>query len=374
MRNSVRWIRDTGELASQLRKVGRGPLCIDTEADSMHHYPEKICLIQISFLEGDFLIDPLADVELTVLRTVLEDREVRKVLHGADYDLRMLHREFGLQIHGLFDTMIAARLVGERAFGLAALLERYLGVKLDKKFQRADWSLRPLPEGMEAYAAMDTRYLEQLAALLEEKLDGLERRAWAAEEFERLEKVRWRETTVDDAFRRIKGSGSLDRQGLAVLRELVGMREVAARKADRPPFKILKNELLMMISKRQPQTERALAELPNLPLHWRRERGLRKLLRAVRRGLELPEDQLPELRLAGHERAGKSLEKALRALCRHRDVLAAELGIESSVLASRSVLARALDRIDRGEDPEGVQELRRWQARILRPAFEQAGS
>jgi ribonuclease D len=373
MQNSVGWIRKTDELASLLPKVGRGPLCIDTEADSMHNYPEKVCLVQISILEGDLLIDPLEEVDLALLRPILEDGGIRKVLHGADYDLRMIDREFGLHIRGLFDTMIAARLVGERAFGLAALLEKFMGIELDKRFQRADWSLRPLPEEMEEYAAMDTRYLEQLAALLEERLTALGRREWADEEFERLEAVRWREAPAEEAFRRIKGSGSLDRRGLAVLRELVVMRERAARKANRPPFRILRNELLLMISKQLPETEQALTELPNMPATWKRERGIRKLLRTVRRGLEQPEELMPQRRADRNGRGPKSLEKPLRALCRRRDELAGELGIESSVLAPRAVLAQALERIENGEDPEGIRDLRRWQAAILRPAFDSAG-
>jgi ribonuclease D len=373
MQKCAGWIRTTDELASLLPKVGSGPLCIDTEADSMHNYPERVCLVQLSFLEGDFLVDPLQDVDLTLMRPIFEDGGVRKVLHGADYDLRMIDREFGLHIRGLFDTMVAARLVGERAFGLAALLDRFMGVKLDKRFQRADWSLRPLPTEMVEYASMDTRYLEQLAVLLEERLSGMGRLQWAAEEFERLEGVRWREAPAEEAYRRIKGSGSLDRRGLAVLRELVGMRERAARKANRPPFRILKNDLLLAISNRLPERASELTELPNMPAPWKRERGLEKLLRAVRRGLELPEDRLPQRRIARNDRGLRNLEKPLRALCKRRDELAAELGIEPSVLAPRSVLVQALERIENGEDPEGVRDLRRWQAGILKPAFDAAG-
>lgn len=372
MRSSVGWIRKTEELASLLSEVGRGPLCIDTEADSMHNYPEKVCLVQLSFLGGDFLIDPLEEVDLALLRPVLMDGGVRKVLHGADYDLRMIDREFDLQVRGLFDTMIAARLVGERAFGLAALLEKFMGVELDKRFQRADWSLRPLPKEMEEYAAMDTRYLERLAVLLKEKLAAMGRREWAAEEFERLEAVRFREAPAEEAFRRIKGSGSLDRRGLAVLKELVEMRERAARKANRPPFRIMRNELLLMISKRLPESEQALVKLPTMPAPWKRERGIRKLMRAVRRGLEQPEEAMPEPTVDRNGRGAKSLEKPLRALCRRRDELAGELGIEPSVLAPRSVLAQALELIENGEDPERARDLRRWQAAILRPAFDSA--
>ena len=144
----IGWIRDGDALAATLAELGDGPLALDTEADSFHHYPEKICLIQISTGSGTSLIDPLAGVELSALGAVLEDPALPKVLHGADYDLRLLRRDHGLQVRKLFDTMIAARLTGETRFGLASLLEGHLAVRLDKRFQRADWSRRPLPREM----------------------------------------------------------------------------------------------------------------------------------------------------------------------------------------------------------------------------------
>jgi ribonuclease D len=370
MCREITWVKETGQLLSRLAGVGSGPLAVDTEADSMHHYPEKVCLVQLSFAEVDLLVDPLAGIDLTALQPLLIDPGLRKIMHGADYDVRMLHRDFGLEVRGLFDTMLAARLTGETAFGLAALLHKHLGITLNKKYQRADWSIRPLPEEMEAYAVMDTRHLQSLAEILQAELERLGRTEWAAEEFGRLEQVRWRETAGEEAYRRVKGSGLLNRRGLACLRELVVMREKAARKADRPPFKILSNDLLIGIARELPQSVSELAAIPRLPVSWTHGRRLDMLWEAVRTALALAESLLPEGRKRTGKRNSKPFEKRLRTLCKRRDGLASDLGIEPSLLASRAVLGQVLTNIESGESPEDVPDLRSWQAGLLRPAFE----
>ena len=162
MSNEPKWIDDTESLVRELQRLGSDGFSVDTEADSMHHFQEKVCLIQISNPGVDLLIDPLAEIDLEMLGALLADPTSRKILHGADYDVRMLQRDFSFEIRGLYDTMIAARLAGESAFGLAALLDKYIGVKLDKQFQRADWSIRPLSGPMLQYASSDTHYLEEL--------------------------------------------------------------------------------------------------------------------------------------------------------------------------------------------------------------------
>jgi ribonuclease D len=370
MSRTLRWVARTGELSDLLKKLGEGPLAVDTEADSMHHYPEKVCLVQLSFGRTDLLVDPLAGVDLeSALRQPLNDPVTRKIMHGADYDLRMLDRDFGLTIRGLYDTMIAARLAGEREFGLAALMERHLGIKLDKRYQRADWSLRPLPDEMRAYAAMDTRHLEELAGLLQEELERLGRSSWAAEEFARLEEVRWQEPDGGEAYRRVKGSGGLDRRALEILRALVTLRESMARKADRPPFKIIGNNVLFAIAKEKPRSEKELAGMRPLPASWSRGRRLQRLWDVVSRALERPESELPEIRKRARKRSNKSFEKKLRRLGALRDGLAAELGLEPSLLAPRAVLEQVLTNMEDGREPWEAQDLRRWQADVLRPAI-----
>ena len=234
----VLWVDRTPILAEHIARVRSGPLALDSEADSFHHYHEKVCLIQLSFGESDLLLDPLSDLDLAPLGALLADRRLTKILHGADYDIRMLRRDLGLEIRGLFDTMVAARLVGERSFGLSALLEKFFDVKLDKRFQRADWSRRPLPVEMKRYAVRDTRYLEELAGLLQRRLEELGRVEWADEEFGRLESVCWvSERRPEEAFLRVEGIQALNRAELAVARELALLRESTARRRDgRPSF------------------------------------------------------------------------------------------------------------------------------------------
>ena len=192
-----RWVQDRESLAESTGEIAAGPVAIDTEADSFHHYREKVCLIQVTFGTTTLLVDPLAVTELGPLGAVLEDPAVLKVLHGADYDLRLLDRDHGVRPRNLFDTMIAARLTGERSFGLAPLLASHLDVRLDKKYQLADWSRRPLPPEMAEYAAADTRHLLDLREILADRLTELGRLEWAEEEFGRLESVRWTATARD---------------------------------------------------------------------------------------------------------------------------------------------------------------------------------
>jgi ribonuclease D len=367
MSERVHWCRKTRDLEDRLDSLGAGPLALDTEADSLHHYPEKVCLVQLSFDGIDLLVDPLAGVDLVALAPILERGGVRKVLHGADYDLRILNRDFGLTLCGLFDTMIAARLVGERSYGLAALLEQHFSVALDKKYQRADWSQRPLPQAMEAYAVLDTRHLVPLAQLLESRLVELGREGWAAEEFAVLEKVRWSDRADGETYRNLKGSGSLAPRGLAVLREIVAVREGLARAADRPPFMIISNESLMSIAREKPRERRALERLLGS-----RGRGLRgtapgQLIEAVRHALDLPEAELPERREKRRRRRDGPEQERLRALLGRRETIARELDLEPSILGSRALLETMLSRASQGQDPRETPGLRQWQWRLLGP-------
>lgn len=364
---SARWIDTTEGLLRAVESFAPQTLAVDTEADSLHHYPEKVCLVQISAGGTDLLIDPLAGVDLSVLGDLFEDSRVRKVLHGADYDLRLLGRDFGLRLRGLFDTMLAARLVGERKFGLAALLAQRFGVELDKRLQRADWSRRPLPDEMLKYAAMDTQYLEPLADQLEQRLVELGRSAWAREEFARLEEVRWDGAPDPEAFRRVKGSASLTPSQLAILRELHRFRESEARRRDRPPFRILHDELLLKLAREAPRRAAQLAEL-GLPRSWSDGSRAGRLLRVISRAFDLPDDDLPQVRRG--IRPPASIEKQVRALCGARDAVAHELDLEPSVVAPRAALTRIVEAREVGEDGLAASGLRNWQIEQIRPLLE----
>lgn len=369
---SIGWIRDTGRLSDALAGLRGGPLALDTEADSLHHYPEKVCLVQLSFGGADHLVDPLAGVDLAPLGRVLGDAAVTKILHGSDYDLRVLQRDFRLELVGLFDTMIAARLTGERAFGLAALLETHFGITLEKKFQRADWSRRPLTPEMETYAALDTRHLEALAERLAEQLRRLGRTAWAEEEFRALECVRWSDPDPENAVRRVKGSATLDRRERAVLRELIRMREAEARRRDRPPFRILSAEHLLQVARARPETPAALRSIRELPRSWTSGGHARSLHEAVRRGLDLPEDQLQEPRRPRPRRKLSSRQELrLRKLRDARNELAEKLDVEPGLVAPRDALKDIVLRLEEGR-PVETPLLRSWQLGLLRPLLKRA--
>src|SRR3954469_5614344 len=194
-------------------------LAIDTEGASFHRFVDRIYLLQLSTRDRSAIIDPLPIGTPEELGTLLESPRAEVVFHDADYDLRLLQQDYRWHVRNIFDTRVAAQLLGIRAFGLAALLERYFGVKLDKKHQRADWSMRPLPQGMLDYAAQDTIHLLELRDRLKDDLERAGRWDWAREEFALLEGTRWPDEEADDAFLRIKGARDLNRRELAVLRE-----------------------------------------------------------------------------------------------------------------------------------------------------------
>jgi ribonuclease D len=335
-------------------------IAVDTEADSLHSYFDKVCLIQISVPEQDLIVDPLTNVELKRFGETLADPNVRKVLHGADYDLRILHRDFGFTISNLVDTSICAQLLGYEAFGLAALLERHFGIKLDKSHQRADWAMRPLTPEMLDYAAMDTRYLIQLAGKLREELETVGRWQWAVEEFSRLEQVRFTERDEDEEpFRRLKGIGGFDRRSLAIIRALHGWRDELARAADRPPFKVIGNDALIDIAKNKAASTDALAELKPVSQYHRRRYG-RDIVRVVKAALALPEDALPQKSESKPWQRDKELEARVNKHKTVRDRIAKDLKVDTSVLAPRHVLTAIAS-----TGTLDVPAMRNWQRAIL---------
>jgi ribonuclease D len=365
------WIETTEALGEWVANIGAGPLALDTEADSFHHYREKVCLVQLSSGGRHALVDPLAGVELTPLAAPLADQALRKILHGADYDVRLLGRDFGIAVSGLSDTMIAARLTGEPAFGLAALLAKHLGVTLDKSHQRADWSKRPLSVPMRAYAIDDTRHLPALAAILDDRLAALGRASWAEEEYARLSGVRWRERPAEDpeSFRRTKGSKNLDRAALAVLREVWLWRDGTARRRDRPPFMVLRDETLVALAKSPPHSLGELAKVSGVPESLVRSPAAHDVVEAARRGIACPEAERPEIRVEVREKLAPAVESRVARMKERRDAIARDLALDPTTIASRGVLEEMARRWEDGEDPWSVPELRLWQIGLLRPAL-----
>ena len=221
-------------------------VAVDTEADSLHAYPEKVCLIQVSIVGQDALIDPLAELDLALFLEALSGREL--IMHGADYDLRLLRKHHEFVPRAIFDTMLAARLLGVRQFSLSNLVEQYLGVKLEKGAQKANWAIRPLTEKMVRYARNDTHYLKPLSDRLRAELEAKGRLAWQQESCSRLVEDCAEHRPADmDSVWRLRGSHLLGRPGLAVLRELWRWREGEAMASNKPPFFVMSHDALVEI-------------------------------------------------------------------------------------------------------------------------------
>ena len=305
-------------------------VALDTEADSLHCYREKLCLLQISIPGGDFIVDPLADVDLAPLRDALADKEI--VLHGADYDLRLLRRNLNFAPKRIFDSVIAARMIGIREFSYAALVKQYFDIELAKGSQKANWAQRPLSQKMAEYAINDTRYLLPLVERLEKELKERERTEWFRQSCQRaLEQAAIdRERDVDDAWR-ISGAGALRGRASAVLRELWNWREKEAEAADRPPFHILQNRELLHCA------EKFAAGEPSDYKHFsdRRRRAFRE---AAERGLNIPEKDWPVRPRRFGTRPTAEVIKRTEKLRQNRDHAAKELHIEASFIAPRATL------------------------------------
>jgi ribonuclease D len=341
-------------------------LAVDTEAASFHRYSDRVYLLQLSSRERTLVVDPLAVTDLTRFGAVLADPDVEVVFHDADYDLRLLEREFGIRATKLFDTRVAAQLLDEPGIGLAALLEKYQGVTLDKRFQRADWSRRPLSEDMLRYAATDTKHLLALRDLLAERLQSTGRMAWAAEEFALLEDVRWGPAEDEEpAWLRLKGAKALKPRELAVLRELHGWRDEQAKRLDRAAFRVLNNEPMLAMARAMPADLEVLKEIPGIGSETIARRGP-QLLAAIERGRAIPDSRLPRLERPPRRAPDPILEARVERLKALRNRLALKLGLQPGVLCPNGTLeAIARANPQALEELAAVPELRHWQRREI---------
>jgi ribonuclease D len=336
-------------------------IAIDLEADSMHHYREQTCLLQFSTPEETLLVDPLRLPNLDPLQIVLADPAIRKLFHAADYDLRCLRRDFKLQVRGLFDTMVASQFCGEEKFGLADLLNKYFSVQLDKKFQRADWTIRPLPHDMMNYAAEDTRHLERLAEIMSANLRQLGREDWVAEECQLLEQVAF-DIQEGPRFLRFKGAGKLERRQLAILELLLEWREGEAERRDVPPFKVFGNQGFLAIAQHAPEALQDLARLegvfPRLV-----DRYGKQLLRLIAQAQSLPADQLPQFPRGVRRVKEPEVEKRLSNLKLWRTQKAAELKLDAGLLINNALLEELAR--SQPKELEHLDMLKNWQRKVL---------
>ncbi len=360
---SVPILTTTAEIATFAQELACHPsIAVDLEADSLHCYREKVCLLQFTTPERTVLLDPLAGAELSPLAEVLADPARRKIFHAADYDTRCLHRDFGFTIRGLFDTMIACQFLGEEKVGLADVLGKYFGVELDKQYQRADWSLRPLSAEMVRYAAEDTAHLHRLVELLEEKLREKGRLEWVAEEFGILEQGRF----VDHQgplFLRAKGAAALRPRQLAVLEALLQWRDGEARRRDKPLFMVLGTQPLIALAQGQPRTLQGLVAIEGISPRLADRYG-KALLQAIETGLDVPDDQLPVFPRGERRQRDPEVDARLAALKVWRQGRAAGLEIDPGVLINNTLLEElARRRPGREAELEAVPGLKNWQRR-----------
>ena len=355
-------IRSQPDLEALFARLRTAPLlAVDTEAASFHRYTDRVYLLQVSSRDETAVVDPLAVQSLAPLADVLADPAIEIVFHDADYDLRLLDREYGYRANSIFDTRVAAQLLNEPGVGLAALLEKYLGVKLDKRFQRADWSARPLSAEMLAYAASDTRYLPSLRDLLKAQLEARGRLAWAEEEFALLDHIRWSPPDGDPAYLRLKGAKALKGRELAILRELYEWREGVAQRADRATFRILNNEPMLLMARQPPADLVALKAIPGIGGEQAERRG-RDILAAVKRGQDVPDRDLPRIERGPRRAYDPAFEARLERLKAVRNQSAVRLDLAPGVLCPNGTL-EAIARSNPMSLVElaAVPELRRWQ-------------
>ncbi len=352
------------ELASRLADSSR--IAFDTEAASFHRYVDRVYLVQVSSDDEVALIDPLAVDDLSPIGFLLNDPAVEVVFHDADYDLRILNRDYGFVAQNVFDTRIAAQLAGEEAVGLGALLDKYFQVAVNKKFQRADWSQRPIAPEMISYAADDTRYLLPLRDRLSDRLKKMNRLEWAEEEFAFLEDRRWTQPSGDeDTFLRIKGAKALPRRGLAILRELHAWREGIARQLDRAPFRILGNAALLNLARTAPRSSKRLASTSAVPSSAIKRYGP-QLLEAITTGLAIPGKDLPLVRRTARPESDHAYDQRLERLKALRNRRAKEVQMEPGLFCPNGTLQAVARAAPEASDQlQSVTEMRKWQRFVL---------
>ena len=334
---------------------------VDLEADSMYHFKEKVCLIQMAATNINVVIDPLVVKDLSPLKPIFKRSDICKIFHGADYDVRSLYRDFRITIHNLFDTELASRFLGVPETGLEAVLKKKFAVTLDKKFQRKDWSRRPLPPDMIAYAAEDARYLLPLAQGLKAELDERNRLGWVYEECEYLSRVR--PITVNDQplYMNFKGAGKLDSRSLAVLENLLGFRREVARRKDKPLFRIFGNRSLMELAGKKPLNLKQLEKTRALSSRQISMYG-REMLAAIQGAMNLPAKELPVYPRKKSPRISLAVAGRVKALRTWRDKQAQKLAIDPALICNKALMSTiAVQRPLNLSELAAIKEMKNWQ-------------
>lgn len=365
-------VSDSDECQTMLRRLADQPrLAVDTESNSLFAYQERVCLVQISIPDVDYLIDPLSSsIDMRALETLFADPSIEIVLHACEYDVICLRRDFGFSFTNVFDTMWAARILGWPKVGLADILNERFGVTLDKRWQRYNWGRRPLPPEALAYARLDTHYLLPLHDIQVEELRRRERMEEAREVFAELaqSEAAPRDAAIrDNGLWRVKGIYDLEPEARAVLRELYVYRDGEARRLDRPPFKVIGDRALTAIAEARPTRLHHLRGVPGMTQSQINRHG-RNLLRAVARGKKSEPPQPPPR---------KSIDPAVldtyERLREWRKVAASERGVDPDVVVSNAALMAVAQQMPRRlEDMAGIEGLGPWRRRTYGRAILEA--
>jgi len=360
--NAYIMIQTTSELESFVSAIeNETAFGVDLEADSMYHFKEKVCLIQMATKSTNVVIDPLAIKDLSLLKPLFESKNVCKIFHGADYDVRSLFRDFRITIQNLFDTELASRFLGYPETSLEAVLKKKFSIVLDKKFQRKDWSKRPLPQAMIAYAAADARYLLPLAESLKAELDEKNRLPWVYEECEQLSKVRPAGSNNQPIYMNFKGAGKLDSRSLAVLEALLGFRQKVARKKDKPLFRIFGNRSLLNLAVTKPLNLKQLEKTGALSAKQIAMYG-RQLVTAIQSAKNLPTDELPVYPRKKAPKVPLAVAGRVRALRIWRDEQVQRLAIDPALICTKALMsAIAVQRPLKISDLAAIKEMKNWQ-------------
>lgn len=358
-------VADQESLESLVEDLSRYEIAaVDTEADSMYHYSVRLCLVQITIGEHHYIVDPLTPFDISPIFGTRAMNNI--ILHGADYDLRMLWHRFRFSPRHVFDTMLAAKFLGEGELGYASLVQKYFQVTLPKDNQKSDWTVRPLPTDMCEYAIHDTFFLHELCAILGEQLQAQGKFGWLIETCEDLIEKARQQKPEDPERWRIAGSFRLSPKSLNILKAVWTWREHEAEKLDRPPYKVFGNELMLAIVRSASYSFPNLREdfLPRLPRNFVGERKA-SFFETIRRAMLVPESKWPEVSHREHPPLVSPNGELIDSLKEWRNERAAELRFDEAMLANRAqLIALATPIGETWEDRYDAAHLLKWQRTV----------
>jgi ribonuclease D len=336
-------------------------VAVDLEADSMYHFKEKVCLLQMASGTASVVIDPILIKDMSSLKPLFSNRKIKKIFHGADYDVRSLYRDFNIQINNLFDTQVASMFLGYKETGLNAVLKQKFGISLNKKYQKKDWSVRPLPEKMIEYAVADAAYLIPLAEMLEKELEKKGRLDWVHEENKILSEVRSVSNDGNRLYLKFKGAGKLDRRSLAVLEALLQFRMQIAVKKDKPLFKVFSNNALMKVALKKPVDLPSLKKAEAFSPKQTKIYG-NPVIDIVAGALQIPQNELPLYPKKRAPRVDASVAARVKVLKSWRDSKSQMLEIDPGILCNNLLIsAAAVQNPLNAKALEKIEELKNWQ-------------